>query len=171
MDDPKNDGQFANFFLHPLLADIFGSLGIPVPSGARVDLLPLVQYRPPICPGCAESDAGPVADLLRLNTGIKPTPLADQKRLGFLVGDAAGFPNGRRLDDDVVDITSRAVAGILADPVKFGTRIGDGVNNSGIAPSGSFPYVAPAFSGRDSAHSGPGLPGCNGTADGTCPVN
>jgi hypothetical protein len=171
MDEPENDGQFANFFLHPLLADIFASIAIPVPSGPRTDLLPVVQYRPPICPGCGESDAGPVADLLRLNTGIKPTPLADQKRLGFLVGDLAGFPNGRRPVDDVVDISARAVAGILADPVKFGTRIGDGVNNNALPLVGSFPYVQPALNGRDSAHSGPGLPGCNGTADGICPVD
>ena len=171
MDDPKNDAQFANFFLHPLLADIFASIGIPVPSGPRTDLLPLVQYRPPICPGCSLKDAGPIADLLRLNTGIGPTPVEQQKRLGFLGGDLAGFPNGRRPVDDVVDISARAVAGILADPVKFGTRIGDGVNNNSLPRADAFPYVNPALSGRDSAHSGPGLPGCNGTFDGNCPVN
>ena len=50
MDDPQNDAQFANFFLHPLLADIFASIGIPVPSGARTDLLPLVQIVRPSAP-------------------------------------------------------------------------------------------------------------------------
>src|SRR5215467_7572326 len=130
MDDPKNDAQFANFFLNPLLATVFGSIGIPVPPAPRTDLLPLVIYAAPICPGCAAKDAGPVADLLRLNTGIPLTPVENQKRLGFLAGDVSGFPNGRRLSDDVVDIASRAVAGILADPVKFGTPIGDGVNTN-----------------------------------------
>jgi Domain of unknown function (DUF4331) len=171
MDDPKNDGQFANFFLDPLLAHIFASLGIPVPSAPRSDLLPLVQYRAPICPGCGPQDAGPIADLLRLNTGIPPTPVTNRKRLGFLAGDIAGFPNGRRPIDDVVDIASRAVAGILADPVKFGTRIGDGVNLNEAGYGGAFPYVQPAHSGRDSQHVGPGQTGCTGQPNNVCPVN
>ena len=168
MDDPVNDSQFANFFLSPLLAQIFSSIGIPVAPPPRTDLLPLVQYMAPICPGCAAADAGPVADLLRLNTGIAPVELSHAKRLGFLAGDTAGFPNGRRPTDDVVDIAARAVAGILADPNKFGTRIGDGVNAATSPVSDTFPFLAPAYSGRDSAHAGPGQPGC---AQGNCPVN
>jgi len=169
-DDPANDGQFANFFLDPLLAHLFGSLGIPVAPPPRYDLLPLVQYMPPICPGCGPKDAGPIADLLRLNTGIPPTAIPDQKRLGFLAGDIAGFPNGRRLNDDVVDIAARAVAGILADPVKYGTRIGDGVNINDVGYGTTFPYVQPAHSGRDSHHIGPGQFGCTGQPDGICPI-
>src|SRR5438132_975373 len=148
MDDPKNDAQFTNFFLNPLLATVFSTIGLPVPAAPRTDLLPLVQYMPPICPGCGPADAGPVADLLRLNTGIPPTPVGSQERLGFLVGDVAGFPNGRRPIDDVVDISSRAVAGILADPVKFGTPIGDGVQLNSEGYCTTFPYVMPANSGR-----------------------
>jgi len=180
MDDPKNDGQFADFFLHPLLADIFASLGIPVPSGDRTDLLPLVQYMAPICPGCAPGDAGAIADLLRVNTGIPPTPVGNQKRLAFLTlldsstanDDPAGFPNGRRPIDDVTDIAARVVAGILKDPVKFGTRIGDGVNTDGdgVGFRPTFPYVHPALSGRDSHHIGPGQAGCSGSPGGICPV-
>jgi Domain of unknown function (DUF4331) len=171
-DDPKNDGQFANFFLDPLLAHLFNSvLGIPVPAPPRLDLLPLVQYMAPICPGCGPNDAGPIADLLRLNTGIPPTPVAQQKRLGFLVGDNAGFPNGRRPVDDVVDIAARAVAGILADSQKYGARIGDGVNLNGIGYGTTFPYVLPANSGRNSVHIGPGQQGCSGQPMGICPVN
>jgi hypothetical protein len=168
MDDPKNDSQFANFFLSPLLAQIFSSIGIPVPPAPRTDLLPLVQYQAPICPGCTPSDAGPVADLLRLNTGISPTQFSQAKRLGFLAGDTAGFPNGRRPVDDVVDIAARAVAGILVDANKFGTRIGDGVNTATVPAANAFPFLAPAYSGRDSAHAGPGQPGC---ASGPCPIN
>ena len=171
-DDPKNDGQFAGFFLDPLLAHLFNSvLGIPVPAPPRLDLLPLVQYMAPICPGCGPNDAGPIADLLRLNTGIPPTPVAQQKRLGFLVGDNAGFPNGRRPVDDVVDIAARAVAGILADSQKYGARIGDGVNLNGIGYGITFPYVLPANSGRNSVHVGPGQQGCSGQPMGICPVN
>jgi hypothetical protein len=170
MDDPKNDAQFANFFLNPLLATVFNSIGIPVPPAPRTDLLPLVVYTAPICPGCTAKDSGPIADLLRLNTGIPPTAVGSQKRLGFLAGDVAGFPNGRRLSDDVVDIASRAVAGILADSQKFGTPIGDGVNTKGNGFGTTFPYVKPANNGRDSHHVGPGQEGCTGQPGGICPV-
>ena len=170
VDDPKNDKQFANFFLDPLLAHLFGSLGIPVAAAPRADLLPLVQYMAPICPGCSAKDAGPIADLLRLNTGSPQTPVAQQKRLAVLAGDFGGFPNGRRLNDDVVDIASRAVAGILRDGTTFGTRIGDGVNVNEAGYGTTFPYVQPAHSGRDSHHVGPGQEGCNGQPGGICPV-
>ena len=172
MDEPENDAQFANFVLHPLLADLFAAKGIPVPSGDRTDLLPLVIYEAPICPGCGPKDAGAIADLLRLNTGIPPTAPVQQKRLGFLVGDNAGFPNGRRPVDDVTDIASRVVAGILVDPVKFGTRVGDGVNADGDGGNQrtSFPFVRPALSGRNSHHVGAGQPGCTGFASGICPT-
>src|SRR6201987_1308389 len=169
--DPENDGQFASFFLDPLLAHIYSSvLNIPIPPTPRTDLLPLVKYTAPICPGCGPKDAGPVADLLRLNTGIPPTPAGSQKRLGFLAGDLAGFPQGRRPIDDVVDIASRAVVGILVDPVKYGARVGDGVNTKDGGFGTTFPYVTPANSGRDSHHTGPGRAGCSGQPDGICPV-
>ena len=173
MDRPENDSQFANFFLNPLLATVFGTLGIPVPTGDRTDLLPLVTYTGPIVP--PGTNAGAIADLLRINTGIPPTPLANQKRLGLLTlldgdpgnDDAAGFPNGRRPNDDVTDISARAVAGILADPVAFGTRVGDGVNKNDMAKRATFPFVNPSHDGRNSRHVDPGEPGCTGT----CPVN
>jgi hypothetical protein len=169
-DDPVNDKQFANFVLDPLLAHLFASLGIPVPPPPRNDLLLLVQYEPPICPGCGKGDAGPVADLLRLNTGIPPTAVGSQKRLGFLVGDLAGFPDGRRPIDDVVDIASRAVGGILVDSKKYGTRIGDGVNINDDGYGATFPYIRPAHSGRNSHHIGPGQKGCTGQPNDICPV-
>jgi hypothetical protein len=169
--DPEKDGRFANFFLDPLLARLYSSiLNIPIPPAPRTDLLPLVQYMAPICPGCGPDDMGPVADLLRLNTGIPPTPVGSQKRLGFLAGDLAGFPQGRRPIDDVVDIASRAVVGILVDPVKYGARVGDGVNTNEVGYRTTFPYVLPANSGRDSHHTGPGQKGCSGQTNGICPV-
>jgi hypothetical protein len=168
MDDPANDAQFAAFFARPLLADIFKSIGVPVPDGDRMDLLPLVTYTGPTIP--AGTRKGPVADLLRLNTGIAPTPAAKQQRLGLLTlldadpanDDAAGFPNGRRPDDDVTDISARAVAGILKDPAKFGTRIGDGVNVNDRPKQATFPFLPPAHDGRNSRHVDPGEPGCAG---------
>jgi hypothetical protein len=170
MDDPINDKQFANFVLNPLLAQILASLGVPVPAAPRTDLLPLVLYMAPICPGCAAADAGPIADLLRLNTGIPPADPSHQKRLGFIAGDSAGFPNGRRPADDVLDIALRALGGILVDGVKYGTPLGDGVNVSSSPLQSVFPIMAPAYSGRDSVHQGPGQPGCPPQPNGICPV-
>jgi Domain of unknown function (DUF4331) len=170
MDDPKNDAQFADFVLNPVLATVFGSIGIPVAPPPRTDLLILAQYQAPICPGCGPKDVGPIADLLRLNTGIPPTAVGSQKRLGFVAGDLAGFPNGRRPIDDVVDIAARAVAGILVDGTKFGTAIGDGVQLNPEGYGATFPYVLPANSGRNSVHIGPGQAGCTGQPDGICPV-
>jgi Domain of unknown function (DUF4331) len=170
MDVPANDSQFADFVLTPVLAGVFASLGVPVPPAPRTDLLILAQYQPPICPGCAASDAGPIADLLRLNTGIPPTPVGMQKRLGFIAGDSAGYPNGRRPVDDVFDISARAVAGILVNATEFGTPLGDGVNTKTEGFNNSFPYVMPANSGRNSAHTGPGQAGCTGQPGGICPV-
>jgi hypothetical protein len=171
MDFPIHDSQFANFVLEPVAAGVLSSLGVPVPPNPRTDLLLLVQYQPPICPGCGPKDAGPVADLLRLNTGIPPTSVDSQKRLGFIAGDSAGYPNGRRPIDDVFDISLRAIEGILVDSSKFGLALGDGVNTKTVGFNISFPYVMPANSGRDSAHTGPGQAGCTGQPGGICPVN
>ncbi len=170
LDYPNNDSQFAKFVLDPVLAHVLSSAGVPVPPAPRNDLLLLVQYQAPICPACGANDRGPVADLLRLNTGIPPTPVANQKRLGFLAGDQAGFPNGRRPVDDVFDIAARAVAGILVNSTTYGTRLGDGVQTKAEGFNNSFPYVMPANSGRNSAHIGPGQDGCSGQPNGICPV-
>jgi len=170
-DVPTNDAQFAPFVLNPLLATVFSTLGIPVPPAPRNDLLLLVQYMAPICGGCGAADAGPVADLLRLNTGYAPNILSTPKRLGFLAGDANGFPDGRRLTDDVIDIAARAVGGILVSASKYGTPIGDGVNTPAVAPGTTFPFVTAAYSGRNNSHNaGPGQPGCSGQPSSTCPT-
>jgi hypothetical protein len=159
MSQPINDSQFAAFDLDPLLARVLNAVyGINIPTPPRTDLLPLVTYAPPIAP--AGTPAGPIADMLRLNTGVPPTPEASRKRLGLLAGDAAGFPNGRRLTDDVVDIAARAVAGALAGS-QYSYPIGDGVNAPDVPPQETFPYVHYAYDGRDSRHISPGDPtGC-----------
>jgi Domain of unknown function (DUF4331) len=162
MEQPKNDAQFANFDLDPTLARIFNAdYGINIPPPPRTDLLPLVTYAPPIA--AAGTPAGPVADLLRLNTGVPPTPYAQRSRLGLIAGDPAGFPNGRRLTDDVVDIASRVVGGGILNS-KFNVfpnnAIGDGVAATDVPPQEVFPYVHFAYSGRDSRHIDPGEDGC-----------
>ena len=168
MDQPANDEQFANFFLDPPIVHIVEALyggALAVPPPPRTDLLPLVIYAPPICPGCQPSDAGPIADLLRLNTGIPATPIEAASRLGFIGGDVAGFPNGRRLYDDVVDVTLRVgVGGVLHDPFpgfdpEVNGRLGDGVNRNDADYRDHFPYLADCPSGRNRRHIDPGEPG------------
>jgi hypothetical protein len=171
MDAPYNDAQFSNFFLNPLVPQILASIGLPVPPAPRTDLLPLVQYMAPICPGCTANDAGPIADLLRLNTGIPPTPSGSVKRLAFLAGDMAGYPNGRRPSDDVLDISLRALEGILVNAQMYGAPLGDGVNVSSSPLISTFPFMGAAYSGRDSVHMGPGQAGCPNSPGAVCPIN
>jgi hypothetical protein len=168
MDQPKNDSQFSIFFLDPPLPRIINALtdgAIAIPPPTRVDLLPLVQYRQPIA--AAGTPVGPIADLLRLNTGVPPTPAASTlfNRLGLLGGDAAGFPNGRRLIDDVTDIALRVVGGgvlaggaFAASPLN--SRLGDGVNLNDVPLRTQFPYLASAPSGISRRHVDPGEPFC-----------
>ena len=167
MSEPADDTQFANYLLDPLLARVINAAyggAVPIPTPPRLDLAPLVLYAPPICPACTTSASqGPIADLLRLNTGIPPTPQADRHRLGVLAGDFAGYPNGRRVSDDVTDISLRAVVGVLAGPPFNGfpnNRLGDGVNTNDVPYQETFPYVAFANSGRNSRHQDPGSAGC-----------
>ena len=172
MDQPANDGQFASFFLDPTLARILNAAtagGLTIPTPPRTDLLPLVTYAPPIA--AAGTPAGPVADLLRLNTGVAPTAAGSQSRMGLLAGDAAGYPNGRRLGDDVVDISLRAVAGVLNPSFNIfpNNRLGDGVNVNDAAYRTTFPYLANGPSGRDRRHLDPGEPGCTAGAGAACP--
>jgi hypothetical protein len=202
MSNPVNDSQFASFDLNPVFVSIVDSLYSVLAPGAlysppapRTDLLPLVEYLPPIA--AAGTPPGPIADLLRLNTGVPPTPPASASRLGLLGGDAAGFPNGRRLADDVTDITLRvAVGGVLAGnkcgpahtsncAVFPNNVLGDGVNvndvNVDLATDGmtnlvdanthfhtAFPYVDYCPSGRGRIHIDPGDPGCTGGTGPAC---
>ncbi len=163
---PSGDIQFASFALDPLLARVLNTVfGLPVPDPPRTDLLPLVAYGPPIAAkGAAPAPltaANPFADLLRLNTSIPATPLASRRRLGFVVGDSAGFPNGRRITDDVTDIALRVVAGALcagctSAGLPFNASLvpalGDGVNTNDVVTQEVFPYVAFAHSGRQRRH-------------------
>lgn len=192
MSHPKNDAEFAAFALDPLLARalnaavfrLTGTDALPIPTPPRTDLLPLVQYLPPIAaPG---TPTGPVADLLRLNTGILPTPPEARSRLGLLTlldadssnDDAAGFPNGRRPSDDVVDIATRAVVGVLkvledGDASFSGfphNALGDGVNTNDVPYRDTFPYLSLAHSGRNSGHVDPGEAGCVATSSPQTPI-
>ncbi len=173
MDQPRNDAQFVSFLLDPTLARVINAVAggaIAIPTPPRTDLLPLVTYAPPVAaPGTAP---GPVADLLRLNTGVAPTAPAGASRLGLLGGDPAGYPNGRRLFDDVVDIALRVVAGALAAPpfstTYLNTHLGDAVNVNDAPYRTTFPYHADAPSGRHRRHIDPGEAGCTGGGGAPC---
>ncbi len=97
------------------------------------------------------------AEYLRLNVNVPPTPVGDAKfsRLGAVGGDLAGFPNGRRLQDDVVDIALQVLEGVLLRPegdLKTAVAgLGDGVNaNERERPLlSTFPYIADPHSGSD----------------------
>ncbi len=179
MDEPKNDSQFGDFFLDPRLARVINALTggvVAIPAPPRVDLLPLVTYAPPIA--ATGTPPGPIADLLRLNTGVPATPVVSASRLGILGGDNAGFPNGRRVFDDVTDIALRVVTGVLVNfPVEEGfnvfpnNRLGDGVNVNDAEYPAAFPYLADGPSGRDSRHVDPGEEGCTGHPDDICPID
>jgi hypothetical protein len=178
MDQPKKDEQFAGFFLDPPIVRVVEALyggALKVPAAPRIDLLPLVTYAAPIAP--AGTPAGPIADLLRLNTGVPATPPAAASRLGLIGGDAAGFPNGRRLFDDVTDITLRVgVGGVLAAPFPGFTpgindRLGDGVNVDDQPYHAAFPYVGSAPDGRNRRHVDPGETGCGPGGTAVCALN
>jgi hypothetical protein len=173
MDQPRNDAQFASFFLDPSLARMINAATaglVAIPTPPRTDLLPLVTYAPPIA--ATGTPAGPLADLIRLNTGVPPTPAASASRLGLLGGDPSGYPNGRRPLDDVVDVTLRSLLGVLnpAFNVFPNNRFGDGVNVNDAAFRSTFPYLADAPSGRDRRHLDPGEPGCTAGAGAPCPL-
>ena len=77
------------------------------------------------------NENGSVGEMLRLNTTILPKPKGMQSRLGVLANDLAGFPNGRRPGDDVVDIELRVAMGVLLSATD--------------APSGQLPFTDGAF--------------------------
>ena len=112
------------------------------------------------------------AELLRLNTGIPPSaPVGQGNRLGVLAGDFAGFPNGRRLEDDVTDIDLRAFAcgyGPIVGPLIEGlgqcdgdanrspnNLLGDGVDTNDRPFKVNFPYVGEPHQGYEHVHHGP----------------
>jgi hypothetical protein len=102
-------------------------------------------------PGLTQIGSSPVpADTLKVNLGVPPS--ASPSRFGVLAGDTAGFPNGRRLTDDVVDIELRVIGGALLKPEEGGKQLplGDGVDVNDKPFRDAFPYVALPDSGFDS---------------------
>jgi hypothetical protein len=137
-DDAKNFGKYA---LNPEVARLLNALfKLDVKATDRTDI---VQALLTGVPGLTQIGKHPAAaDTLKLNLGVPPS--AKPNRFGVLVGDLAGFPNGRRLADDVVDIELRVIAGALLPADKGGKQIplGDGVDQNDKPFRSAFPYVA-----------------------------
>jgi hypothetical protein len=160
---PDRESEFAQFVAQPELAKLLPALypGVfPNLAGLtadRADLLAILLTGIPqgLIPGFQNFTGDTQADELRLNVAIPPS--SNPNRLGLLGGDLAGFPNGRRVGDDVVTIELRAVAGAtypLVDP-NFTpddavTAIEDGTfNNPGRDFLDRFPYLGVPYSGYD----------------------
>ena len=137
---PSQDAQFKNYLLNPVLAAVLGA-----PATNRTDIL--ATFDQGLAPA-GNVTGGPLADELRLNVTKAPTNPADASREGLLGGDADGFPNGRRLGDDIVDIELQVVAGAL---IGHPNTVGDGVNHNDEAFMNSFPYLGLAHSGASVA--------------------
>ena len=126
--DPDAEAQFVDFYLNSRLATAINlRFGTAIPTTNRTDLVNvLLKY--PTQPQSGTCGGNDCAELLRLNLGVPPTPPASQRRLSVLAGDPAGWPNGRRPNDDVTDIALRVVAGKLIGTPEGNLALGDGVN-------------------------------------------
>lgn len=174
-EEPENEARFQEFYKNPSLALAFKLIfGFDVPATPRTDLMSVfLKYPGQSLNG--NNCGNPCSELLRLNVNVTPTQPEQQKRLGGLapIPDLAGFPNGRRPNDDVTDIAIRVVGGDLytvnhaGDGVNFlggapGAGFGDGpgygaipgnrldVTKNGIAKE--FPYLPTPYDGRGRRH-------------------
>ena len=168
---PFNDSQFVSDVSFPALADLLPALYPGVfPNlealNAKLESMPAAKQRadlvaifltglpPGIVPGFQNvTDGGNTqADLLRLNMAIPPAKSPNPA--GLVGGDAAGFPNGRRLQDDIVTIELRALAGVtypLVDPSytpdAAASKVTDGATGAGLNLLPCFPYMPLPYSG------------------------
>jgi Domain of unknown function (DUF4331) len=156
--EPRDDKDFARYVAKPELAGLLPALypgvfpNLAAYTKSRADLLAILLTGIPagVVPGF-QNFTGPVqADLVRLNLAVPPA--AAPKVLGIVGGDLAGYPNGRRLVDDVVTIELRAIAGAtipLVDPTftpdGAAAAVTDGTTNTNAGFTDHFPYIgAPA---------------------------
>ena len=152
--DPKGDSQYAKYVTKPELAGLLPVLyptafpNLKAYKKPRADLAAILLTGIPlgIVPGFQNYTGKLQADRLRLNLAIPPSQ--NPNNMGILGGDLAGFPNGRRLNDDVVKIELQAVAGAtipLVDPSYTPdgavSAVTDGTTNTNAAVTNSFPYL------------------------------
>jgi hypothetical protein len=166
--DPGDDARFVDSYTSPEVTRLANALYPALdnaPETGRGDISGLLLQG---IPGLTFT--GPVkADLLRLNTGVPPSgPVGTGNRLGALAGDFAGFPNGRRLEDDVTDIELRALtcgygpvvapiieqAGFCAGNANRtpNNLLGDGVDANDRPFRVNFPYAGEPHQGYEHVH-------------------
>ena len=158
---PANDSAYANGVAHPELASLLNVLypgafpNLAAYSKPRADLEAILLTGIPA--GVVSSSFSTLtgttqADMLRLNLAIPPA--TSPNPLGVVGGDIAGFPNGRRVMDDVVTIELHAIAGAtipLVDPTftpdKAIADVSDGLSGAGLTFLNAFPYLGTPYSG------------------------
>lgn len=143
---PSGDGQFADYVTNPTLPAIvellFSDAGVRAPT-----VFPRADLVAAFLTGVDGLNVnGSTCEMMRLNTAIAPTPAATQERLGVIADspDFAGFPNGRRPGDDVVDIALRVVMGKLlplADAPSGQLPFTDGAIVDASFFDAAFPYL------------------------------
>jgi hypothetical protein len=145
---PDKDKQFMQYYSTSILAGLLNQLYPqfgPFKETDRQDLVAVLGTG--LQTPNLNFTGGTFADEIRLNLSIAPTaPVGQGNRLGVIDGDLAGYPNGRRLEDDVVDISERVVGGVL---IGHSLPLGDGVDSNDVPFMTSFPYEADPFSGFD----------------------
>ena len=145
---PDRDAQlYGRYVLNPELAAVLNALfHVNAPEHNRTDIVQAVLQGIPGLNQTAGAPGPPAVDTLKVNLGTPPASGAEN-RFGVIGGDMAGYPNGRRLGDDVVDIDLQVIAGFLK-----GNRVplGDGVDRNDKPFLSAFPYLAPPTSGFDS---------------------
>jgi hypothetical protein len=166
---PSDDKLFASYVTSPGLAGllpalypgVFPNLAAQVASGKpRADLEAILLTGIPagLIPGFTNLTGSVLADMLRLNTSIPPTSPDKQSIYGLIGGDAGGFPNGRRVTDDVVAIELRCIAGVTYPlvnksftPDAAASKLTDGLTPASVSASylSGFPYLGVPYSGFD----------------------
>jgi hypothetical protein len=151
--EPRDDGAFLGLVQDPEPARLIPVLypGVTVPPAPRSDLVAIFLTG---LPGLNQVANGKPSEMIRLNTSIAVT--GSPNPMGVLAGDNQGFPNGRRLGDDVVDIELRALAGATPFTPTFNkgpnNSLGDGVNANDKPFLTAFPYVATPHQGYENLH-------------------
>jgi hypothetical protein len=138
---PHQDSQYRQYYEKPLLAAVMNQLyKLGVPETGRDDLVQVLATGIPKVNFTGDT----FADMLRLNLSIPPTAQDKVSRFGVVGGDNAGWPNGRRLEDDVIDVAEQAVAGFLKGKK---VPLGDGVDANDVPNMTFFPYQADPHQG------------------------
>jgi hypothetical protein len=144
---PNRDAElYGKYVVKPELAAVLNALFmVGAPEDNRTDIVQALLQGLPDLNQHKGIKGPPAVDTIKLNLGTPPSDVED--RFGVIGGDTAGFPNGRRLGDDVVDIELQVVAGILKGNA---VPLGDGVDQNDKPFLAGFPYLAAPDSGFDS---------------------